>query len=72
MKRFAIGLGLAILGALLWIMASVIGGVGKGIGSSVPPVISFFMYLGFAVMILAPLTFWVILPIVSRSRRHSV
>lgn len=63
MRNFGIGLGLGILGALLWVVASVLGGIGQAMKSPAPPIVTAFMTIGFIVMFLGPLVFWIILPI---------
>ncbi len=62
-KYFLIGLGIGILGAILWFVASVTGGTIEGLGGARSSIIMAFVYIGFFVMVLGPLTFWIILPI---------
>jgi len=78
MRDFAIGLGLGLLGCILWIIASVIGGLAEGsqeaLGATedtedLVTVMEVFMYLGFAVMLLGPATFWIFLPFGKLMRR---
>jgi hypothetical protein len=62
-KNFLIGLGIGVLGAILWVVASVTAGVGEGLGAEPLPSLHALMVIGFFVMVLGPLTFWLILPI---------
>ena len=63
MRNFGIGLGLGILGALLWVVASAMVGIGQGMKSPAPPIANVFMVIGFITMFVGPLVFWIILPI---------
>jgi hypothetical protein len=62
-KYFLIGLGIGILGAILWAVVSLIAGVGEGLGGEPLPILHALLYIGFLVMVGGPLTFWIILPI---------
>ena len=62
-KYVLIGLGIGVLGAILWIVASVAGGVIEGFGGGRNPGLYTLMVIGFAGMIGGPFAFWVILPI---------
>lgn len=66
LKYFLIGLGIGIVGAILWVIASLVAGVGAGLGGKVPTQLYVLMIIGFLAMIGGPLTFWIIFPI----RRH--
>jgi len=63
MKNFALGLGIGLVGTLLWVIASVVGGFGEAVSGERSPLLYALMVVGFIVMLGAPLTFWVILPI---------
>lgn len=71
LKLFLIGLGIGVLGAILWVLTSVVAGIGEGLGGEPLPVLHALMVVGFIVMIGGPFTFWLILPIrrVLRNRR---
>jgi hypothetical protein len=69
-KNFAIGLGIGLLGAILWIISSVVGGVGEGLGGEPPTIIRVFMYIGFIVMFVGPVLWWIIIPLVKLTRRR--
>lgn len=74
MKNFALGLGLGLLGTLLWVVASVVQGVGVGVGvgGKSSPLLTVLMVIGFVVIFAAPVTFWIVLPIKNRlSRRNT-
>jgi hypothetical protein len=62
-KYILIGLGIGVLGAILWIVASVTAGVGEGLGAEPLPSLHALMAIGFFVMVGGPLAFWIILPI---------
>lgn len=62
-KYFLIGLGIGVLGAVLWVVTSLIGGIGEGLGGKAPTILWVLLYIGGFTMVLGPLTFWVILPI---------
>ena len=70
MKRFAIGLGIGLIGAVLWVLASVVGGAGEAITGEKEPVLLAFMYIGATTMVGGPLVFWIALPIISKIRRR--
>jgi hypothetical protein len=73
-KYLLIGLGIGVLGAILWVVASVTAGVGEGLGAEPLPSLHALMAIGFFIMVLGPLAFWVILPIrlaVKRRRSRS-
>ena len=72
MKNFAIGLGIGLLGVILWVLASVVQGLGTGVGGKSLPLLTVLMIIGFVIMFAGPVTFWIILPIKNRlSRRKS-
>jgi len=62
-KYFLIGLGIGILGAILWIIASVIGAALAIPTGETPRIVWAFMCIGWFAMVGGPLTFWIILPI---------
>jgi hypothetical protein len=62
-KNFLIGLGIGVLGAILWIAASVTGGFIEGFSGERDSVLYALMVIGFFVMVGGPFTFWIILPI---------
>jgi len=54
-------------GAILWLIASFIIGVGRGLGGEEPPaILSTLLNIGFLVMVVGPVVFWVIIPIKNR------
>lgn len=63
MKSFAIGLGIGLVGAVLWLITGLLWGIGQTFGSEAPILFKALYAIGFIVMIGSPLTFWVILPI---------
>lgn len=63
MKNFIIGLGIGLLGALLWVLSSVVAGTGEGLGAEPLPILHTLMTVGFVVMVAAPVIFWIVLPI---------
>lgn len=69
MKNFALGLIIGLLGIIVWLIASVIGGFGEGVSGEKEPVLYGLMSVGFLLIFLGPLTFWVIVPVVKRIRR---
>jgi drug/metabolite transporter (DMT)-like permease len=82
MRKFLIGLGLGLLGAILWVVASVVAGVASagecleesGFGDCdsdlfADPVSGSLVVVGFVVMLGGPALFWLILPIVGWVRR---
>lgn len=70
MRVFIIGLGIGLLGVLLWLVASVVAGFGEGLGAEPLPLLHGLMITGFIIMIGAPLTFWILLPLTRLVRRH--
>jgi hypothetical protein len=71
-----IGLVATLLGALLWVAGSVLGTffnmlavTSAGAGSRLVDNFELLMYVGFAMMCLAPVTFWIVLPLRKRIRR---
>ena len=69
MRNFLIGLAGLVGGAVLWIVASVIGGAMEVTTGEANPVLVFLMVVGFLVMIGVPVVFWVIIPLIRRLRR---
>jgi hypothetical protein len=69
-KYFLIGLGIGVLGAILWVAASVTAGVGEGLGGEPLPILHALMVIGFFVMVLGPLAFWIVLPIRKTLRKR--
>ena len=70
MKDFAIGLVIGLVGAVLWVLVSLVGGAGEAIIGEVNPTLRVLMYIGGVVMVGGPLVFWVILPIRRRISRR--
>lgn len=62
-KYFLIGLGVGVLGAVLWLAASITGGVIEGFSGERDSAVYALMYAGFFIMVFGPFTFWVVLPI---------
>jgi hypothetical protein len=62
-KYFLIGFGIGVLGAIIWVLVSIVVGVGEGLGSHAPAVLYALLYIGFFAMVGGPLAFWLILPI---------
>ena len=58
-----------MLGAILWIVASVVGGIDEAFSGEADSVLLSLVVIGFVVMFCGPLTFWIILPIVNFFRR---
>ena len=69
MRNFVIGLGLGMLGAILWMIAGAFVGIGEVVEGETHPGFLGLAIAGFVVMFCGPLTFWIILPIVNRLRR---
>jgi len=75
MNNFWKGLLFGLLGFVVWLITSVILGFGRGVTKLTgvvrePPfILEFFLYVGFAVMILTPVIFWIILPIKNKIKR---
>jgi len=72
MKNFAIGLGLGLLGLITWIIVSVLIAAGEATHAHVSMFFYVMMGLGFAVMLLAPLVFWLIIPLRAWAHRRKV
>jgi hypothetical protein len=53
------------LGAVLWILTSVVGGFLEAFGEA-SLTLEYLMYIGFAIMVLGPIIFWIIIPIKNR------
>jgi predicted branched-subunit amino acid permease len=70
MRNFGIGLGIGLLGAILWVISSVVGGIGEGLGGERLIVLRILMYIGFIVMFVGPLVWWIVLPLVNIIRRR--
>jgi drug/metabolite transporter (DMT)-like permease len=62
-KYFLIGLGIGILGAILWAITGIFGGTIEGLGGEAPTVVYVLVCIGFFVMVGGPLAFWIILPV---------
>jgi hypothetical protein len=62
-KYFLIGLGIGIAGAVLWLVSSLIGGIGEGLGGKAPTILYVLLYIGGVTMVVGPFTFWIVLPI---------
>jgi hypothetical protein len=69
-KYILIGLGIGILGAILWVVASVTAGVGEGLGGEPLPILHVLIYIGGIIMVVGPFTFWIILPIRKALRKR--
>lgn len=54
-----------VLGAVLWILTSVVGGFLEALGEA-SLTIEYLMYIGFAIMVLGPIIFWIVIPIKDR------
>jgi membrane-bound ClpP family serine protease len=71
-KYFLIGLGIGVLGAILWIVASIPAGIIEGVGGGHSSFLNALIVIGFTAMFVGPLTFWIILPIrKARKKRRS-
>jgi hypothetical protein len=70
MKNFGIGLGIGLLGAIMWLVASLIGGVIEGFGGGRSTNLMVLLYIGGVVMVGGPLTWWIIIPIRDRWRKR--
>ena len=70
MKNFGIGLALGLVGLAVWGFSSIIAGTAEAFEESSPWFGEPLMVVGFCVMFLGPLTFWIILPIVKLFRRR--
>lgn len=74
MGNFFRGLALGILGVLLWIVGSVLAALGSFAEDSddlfAVPLFGALVVLGFAVMVLGPVLFWVVAPTVGWFRRR--
>ena len=68
MRNFLIGLAGLVGGAILWIVASVIGGFGEAVTGERDAVAFALMVIGFLVMVGMPMAFWVVIPLVRRLR----
>ena len=74
MRYFVFGLGLSLLGALLWVA----GGIQLSLVDPGPcnesvyctPVVEFLRAIGFLVMIAAPFLFWLVLPVAWWIQHH--
>lgn len=78
--RFLRGLGLGILGFFLWVVASIIGAMvfigDQGIGEEFEmgllfessPIVALFLVLGFAIMFLGPIYYWIIEPVFRKKK----
>jgi len=62
-KGFLIGLGIGLLGVILWLVSSLIAGVGEGLGAEPLPLLHALVTIGFVIMIGGPVFFWLILPV---------
>jgi hypothetical protein len=62
-KYILIGLGIGVLGAVLWLVSSLIGGIGEGLGGKAPTILYVLLYIGGITMVAGPLAFWIILPV---------
>lgn len=69
MKNFGIGLALGLVGLAVWGFSSIIAGMAEIIEGPSPWFGEPLMVVGFCVMFLGPLTFWIILPIIKLIRR---
>jgi hypothetical protein len=69
-KYFVIGLGIGILGAILWFVASAAAAAVEAASGKLPAALDAFMIGAFLVMVLAPLTFWIILPVRRAVKKH--
>ena len=70
MKNFGIGLALGLAGLGVWVGVSVFGGILEGVGETSPSFVWPLMVLGFTIMFVGPLTFWIILPVTRVVRRR--
>jgi hypothetical protein len=58
-------------GAILWLIASFIIGVGRGLGGEEPPaILNTLLNIGFLVMVVGPVVFWIIIPIKNRFKKR--
>jgi len=57
------GIVVGILGFIVWFVVSVVYGIGLGLGGGEDPTIEAFRALGFALMVVGPVVYVVILPI---------
>lgn len=69
MGNFLNGLLLLVCGAVLWVVASVVGGFEEFATGGIDPVVLGLMAIGFVVMIGGPVWYWIVVPI--RNRRKS-
>jgi len=74
MRNFFMGLALGLLGAVLWIVASVVAAFAT-VGDDEPdlfadPVSGSLVVIGFLVMFLGPFLFWLVLPVGGWLRRR--
>lgn len=58
-----------VLGAVFWILTSVVGGFLEAFGEA-SLTLECLMYIGFAMMVLGPFIFWIIVPIKNRLSRE--
>ena len=70
------GIVVGVLGFVLWLVASFVGGAITGLGGPALPVLFLGMYLGFFVMVGGPVVYIVVLPVAGwikrRRARHEV
>jgi hypothetical protein len=62
-KYILIGLGIGVLGAILWVVVSVVAAGVEVASGTTPPLLEAFLIIGFFVMVGGPLAFWIILPV---------
>lgn len=70
MKNFGIGLGIGLAGLAIWMVSSIVAGTVEAFEETQPWFGEPLMFIGFAIMLLGPITFWIILPIVKLFRRR--
>lgn len=70
MKYFGIGLGIGLAGLAIWMVSSMVAGVTEAFEKAQPWFGEPLMFIGFAIMLLGPITFWIILPIIRLVRRR--
>jgi drug/metabolite transporter (DMT)-like permease len=74
MRNFFFGLALGLLGAILWIVASIVAAAASFAENKndpfADPVSGTLMVVGFAVMFLGPALFWIVVPVAGWWRRR--
>lgn len=74
MRNFFFGLALGLLGAILWVVASIVAGVAQVAEGEndlfADPVSGSLVVIGFVVMFLGPAIYWFIVPVLGWFRRR--